>query len=143
MSDWFSLSVLQILSVLSFVTSLLAVVRVGAGSFHRLQHKFDASAADMNVAPEVKLPMWNWKVSGLPVSFSLGSILGEDEQEETETGLAGYTGGSTLVRMDWQVVHSQSGMCSYLWSRVRTRLNDDPQYHLSLNSLNRHYQWPS
>ncbi|KAI0688604.1 hypothetical protein BC835DRAFT_1284366 [Cytidiella melzeri] len=107
MGDWFSLSVLQILSILSFITSLLAVVRVGSASLGRLQqHKFEADIPHQpatTVAASVKIPTWSWKVSGLPVSFSLGSLLGEDEHEEVPTSIAGYTAGSTLVRMDWQL----------------------------------------
>lgn len=126
MSDWFSLSVLQILSVLSFITSVLAVVRVGAGSLNRLQHKFEADvnqpASGMNVAASVKFPPWNWKVSGLPVSFSLGSILGEDESEETEEAMGPYNGGSPLIRMDWQVTRPQIGTSVALAGRVNVHL---------------------
>jgi hypothetical protein len=115
MGDWFSLSVLQILSVLSFATSLLAVVRVGSASIGRLQHKFEAHVPQQpvaNVATSAKIPMWSWKVSGLPVSFSLGSILGEDEREEGQDSMGDYEGGSKLVRMDWQVARPAIGGCS-------------------------------
>ena len=70
-------SFLQILSVLSFFTSVLALVRVGSVSFHRLSHKFEAQPQQMGVASDAKAPLWNW--SG---SFSLGSLIGEDEEEE-------------------------------------------------------------
>ncbi|KAI0342251.1 hypothetical protein BDW22DRAFT_1331108 [Trametopsis cervina] len=108
MGDWFSLSVLQILSVVSFVTSILAVVRVGSGSLGRWQSKFEADVNHpvTDVATSVKIPLWSWKVSGLPVSFSLGSILGEDELEEVQESLGDYKGGAALVRMDWQVSRS-------------------------------------
>ncbi|KAI0739510.1 hypothetical protein C8Q80DRAFT_1111830 [Daedaleopsis nitida] len=100
MSDLLSLSVLQLLSVFSFLTSVLAVVCVGSGSLHRLAHRLepgvDAPAPDMNIAP-AKHPLWNW--SGLPVSFSLDSLIGEDDQEDSQ----GYVGGTELTRMDWQV----------------------------------------
>lgn len=109
MGDLMSLSVLQILSVLSFLTSLFAVVRVGAGSLHRFSHKFEANLnrppSDMNIA-DGKAPLWNWNLSG---SFSLGSLIGEDEEEEVGRS-GGYTGGSDLMRMDWQVSRAVSGM---------------------------------
>lgn len=147
MSDWFSLSVLQILSVLSFVTSVLAVVRVGAGSFNRLQHKFEANvnqpASGMNVATSVKFPVWNWKVSGLPVSFSLGSILGEDEPEETEDGMGQYAGAPSLVRMDWQVSRPQIGEFVELFGRVTQCLTPHQQSLLSHNTLSLQYLWQS
>ncbi|EJF59896.1 hypothetical protein DICSQDRAFT_148228 [Dichomitus squalens LYAD-421 SS1] len=98
MSDFLSLSVLQLLSVLSFLTSVLAVVCVGSGSFHRLAHRVehgvDAPAPDMSITSG-KHPIWNW--SGLPVSFSLDTLIGEDEEPQ------GYVGGTELTRMDWQV----------------------------------------
>ncbi|KAI0719745.1 hypothetical protein C8T65DRAFT_568596 [Cerioporus squamosus] len=104
MSDVLSLSVLQLLSVFSFLTSVLAVVCVGSGSLHRLAHRVepgvDAPAPDMSITSG-KHPLWNW--SGLPVSFSLDSLIGEDEQEEP----AGYVGGTELTRMDWQVSRSR------------------------------------
>lgn len=100
MGDIFSLSVLQILSVLSFLTSVLAVVCVGSGSLYRLSHKIEADVnqppSEMNVAG-AKVPLWNWSAS-----FSLGSLIGDDDDEEVG-GTPGYTGGSDLVRMDWHV----------------------------------------
>ena len=114
MGDWFSLSVLQILSIVSFVTSLFAVARAGSVTLGRWQHKFEANIQQpaANVAASVKVPMWSWKVSGLPVSFSLGSILGEDEeQDEGKDSMVGYHGGSMLVRMDWQLSRPATGSC--------------------------------
>ncbi|RDX52435.1 hypothetical protein OH76DRAFT_1554144 [Lentinus brumalis] len=103
MSELLSLSVLQLLSVFSFLTSVLAVVCVGSGSLHRLAHRVEPgvdAAPDMSITSG-KHPLWNW--SGLPVSFSLDSLIGEDEQEEP----SGYVGGTELTRMDWQVSRSQ------------------------------------
>ena len=98
MSDLLSLSVLQLLSVFSFLTSVLAVVCVGSGSLHRLAHRVepgvDAPAPEMSITSG-KHPLWNW--SGLPVSFSLDTLIGEDEEPQ------GYVGGTELTRMDWQV----------------------------------------
>ncbi|KAI0078052.1 hypothetical protein K474DRAFT_1706778 [Panus rudis PR-1116 ss-1] len=108
MTDFLSISLLQLLSVLSFVTSVFAVVRVGTGPLHRLsQHKFDwgitRSAVAMQDSAAATLK-WSW--NGLPVSFSLNTILGEDEEEGKEssatTHLGGYSGGAQLVRMNWQ-----------------------------------------
>ncbi|CAL1710167.1 unnamed protein product [Somion occarium] len=101
MSELLSLSVIQLLSIFSFFTSVFAVLRVGSGSFHRLSHKFESDvarpAADLNVGTA----KWSW--SGLPVSFSLNTILGEDEtKERSHEALGGYTGGGQLVRMNWQ-----------------------------------------
>ncbi|KIP10755.1 hypothetical protein PHLGIDRAFT_196459 [Phlebiopsis gigantea 11061_1 CR5-6] len=102
MADLFSLSFLQILSLLSFLTSVFAVVCVGAGSLHRLSHKLEANLnrppSQMNIAGE-KTPLWNWNLGG---SFSLGSLIGEDEEVEVG-GARGYTGGSDLMRMNWQI----------------------------------------
>ncbi|OBZ76032.1 hypothetical protein A0H81_03082 [Grifola frondosa] len=85
-SEFFSLSILQILSVLSFLTSILAVLRVGSGSLQ-----------SVNSGKH----LWNW--TGLPVSFSLGTLIGEEEQEEEKSTVGRYVGGSELVRMDWKV----------------------------------------
>jgi hypothetical protein len=108
MGDLFSLSILQILSVLSFFTSVLAVVRVGSGSLYRLSHKFEAhlnqQTPEMNVVSDAKAPLWNWSLGG---SLSIGSLIGEDEEEELGKDRR-YTGGSDLVRMDWQVARSIS-----------------------------------
>ncbi|EED78327.1 predicted protein [Postia placenta Mad-698-R] len=99
-----SLSILQVLSVLSFLTSILAVLHVGAGPLHRLSSKFDAdvhpaSHLNLNVG---KQHLWNW--SGLPVSFSLSTFIGDESREQgSEKGVSGYMGGSDLVRMNWQV----------------------------------------
>lgn len=116
MGDLFSLSVLQMLSVVSFCTSLLAVVCVGAGSFHRLAHKFDAHHPVTPPAPEMhvaKAPLWNWSLGG---AFSIGSLIGEDEEEEVGV-MPGYTGGADLVRMDWQLSRPVTGMSAPpLWS---------------------------
>jgi hypothetical protein len=111
MSDLFSLSLLQFISVLSFITSLLAVLRVGSGSLYRLSHKFDhddvsQTASELEVGNTPKVPSWNWSLSGLPVSFSLGTLIGEGEEEERQESthtMGGYTGGTDLMRMDWQV----------------------------------------
>ncbi|KAI9060028.1 hypothetical protein FKP32DRAFT_1595776 [Trametes sanguinea] len=104
MSDVLSFSLLQLISVFSFLTSILAVVCVNSGSLQKLAHRVDhgvdsSSASDIAIAPGKHL--WNW--SGLPVSFSIGSLLGEDEQTDT----TGYVGGSELSRMDWQVGQSR------------------------------------
>ncbi|OSD01005.1 hypothetical protein PYCCODRAFT_1445940 [Trametes coccinea BRFM310] len=104
MSDVISFSLLQLISVFSFLTSVLAVVCVNSGSLQKLAHRVDSgvdssSASDIAIAPGKHL--WNW--SGLPVSFSIGSLLGEDEQ----TDAAGYVGGSELSRMDWQLPDSR------------------------------------
>ncbi|KAI0329813.1 hypothetical protein GY45DRAFT_1324621 [Cubamyces sp. BRFM 1775] len=101
MSDVLSLSLLQLLSVFSFLTSVLAVVCVGSGSLQKLAHRVESGvdsppASDMAINPG-KHQLWNW--SGLPVSFSIGSLIGEDEQQDPN----GYIGGSDLSRMDWQV----------------------------------------
>ena len=105
MSDLLSLSVLQLLSVFSFLTSVLAVVCVGSGSLHRLAHRVepgvDAPAPEMSITSG-KHPLWNW--SGLPVSFSLDTLIGEDEEPQ------GYVGGTELTRMDWQVSRSRIGV---------------------------------
>ena len=116
MGDLFSLSVLQILSVLSFLTSILAVVRVGTVSLHRFSPKFEAhiNQPEMNVARDTKAPLWSWSLGG---SLSLGSLIGEEEEEEAGTG-RGYTGGSDLVRMDWQVARPVSSASRFrlaLW----------------------------
>lgn len=108
MSEILSLSVLQLLSVFSFLTSVLAVVCVGSGSLHRLAHRVesgvDTPAPDMSITSG-KHPLWNW--SGIPVSFSLDTLIGEDDQEESK----GYVGGTELTRMDWQVSRSRYGTC--------------------------------
>jgi len=110
MCDLLSLSVLQVLSVLSFLTSILAVLHVGAGPLHRLSNKFDAdvpsaSHFDLNAA---KQHGWNW--SGLQVSFSLGTLIGDDSREHgAEKGVGGYMGGSDLMRMNWQVGRPRLG----------------------------------
>ncbi|KAI0767602.1 hypothetical protein C8Q74DRAFT_1281212 [Fomes fomentarius] len=105
MSEILSLSLLQLLLVFSFLTSVLAVVCVGSGSLHRLAHRVesgvDTPAPDMSITSG-KSPLWNW--SGLPVSFSLDSLIGEDEQLEEPKG---YVGGTELTRMDWQVSRSR------------------------------------
>ena len=119
MSDFLSLSVLQLLSVFSFLTSVLAVVCVGSGSLHRIAHRVepgvDAPAPDMSITSG-KHPLWNW--SGLPVSFSIDTLIGEDDQEEQK----GYVGGTELTRMDWQVGRSRFGTCPLRLPRAR-RLN--------------------
>ena len=105
MSELLSLSVLQLLSVLSFLTSVLAVVCVGSGSLHRLAHRVDPGVdtptpdmdLDTMALTSGKHPLWNW--SGLPVSFSLDTLIGEEEKEPP----TGYVGGTELTRMDWQV----------------------------------------
>ncbi|KAI0649761.1 hypothetical protein C8Q79DRAFT_1006102 [Trametes meyenii] len=106
MSDFLSLSVLQLLSVFSFLTSVLAVVCVGSGSLNKFSHRVGATVespptSDMSITSG-KHHLWNW--SGLPTSFSVGSLIGEDEQVET----TGYVGGAELARMDWQVGRSPS-----------------------------------
>ncbi|KAH9933091.1 hypothetical protein B0H21DRAFT_699550 [Amylocystis lapponica] len=113
MSDLLSLSVFQVLSVLSFFTSVLAVVCVGSGSLHRLSHKL---GADFNMpvqapvtADMLKQHLWSW--NGLsPVSFSLGTLIGEDAQERgMKSILGGYIGGGDLMRMNWQVGRPRFG----------------------------------
>ena len=117
MADLFSLSFLQILSVFSLLTSVFAVIRVGAGSIHRLSHKLEANLnrppSQMNIAGE-KTPLWNWNLGG---SFSLGSLIGEDEEEEVG-GNRGYTGGSDLMRMNWPVSRPVTGMSHRCTGRV-------------------------
>ena len=119
MSDFLSLSVLQLLSVFSFLTSVLAVLCVGSGSLHRLAHRVepvvDAPPPDaMSSLTSGKQPLWTW--SGLPVSFSIDTLIGEDEPQEPQ----GYVGGTELTRMDWQVSRSprigpsSSVLCSSL-----------------------------
>ncbi|KAH9848145.1 hypothetical protein C2E23DRAFT_740273 [Lenzites betulinus] len=102
MSEILSLSLLQLLSVFSFLTSVLAVVCVGSGSLHkfRLDSAVSSATTDMSLAPG-KHQLWNW--SHLPVSFSINSLIGDDEPEEHN----GYVGGSELARMDWQVGRSR------------------------------------
>ena len=105
MSDFLSLSILQLLSVFSFLTSVLAVLCVGSGSLHRLAHRVepvvDAPPPDaMSSLTSGKQPLWTW--SGLPVSFSIDTLIGEDEPQEPQ----GYVGGTELTRMDWQVSRS-------------------------------------
>ncbi|PSS37962.1 hypothetical protein PHLCEN_2v189 [Hermanssonia centrifuga] len=139
MGDLFSISILQILSVLSFVTSILAVLRVGSVSLHRLSHKFEADVA--RPAPEMAVgnpAKWNWSLSGLPVSFSIGTLIGEDEGEEHENGMGGYTGGTDLVRMDWQISRPRTGttkICSGTSASARHCTTHDPFTPRSLCSL--------
>lgn len=115
MCEIMSLSILQVLSVLSFLTSILAVLHVGAGPLHRLSSKFDAdvhpaSHLNLNVG---KQHLWNW--SGLPVSFSLGTFIGDESREHgSEKGVSGYIGGSDLVRMNWQVGRPRLGVLPLL-----------------------------
>ena len=91
--------------------AVLAVVRVGSGSLHRFSNKFEAhlnqQTPEMNVAGDSKAPLWNWSLGG---SLSLGSLIGEDEDEELGKN-GGYTGGSDLVRMNWQVARPVSSRC--------------------------------
>ncbi|KAI0366520.1 hypothetical protein BV20DRAFT_971659 [Pilatotrama ljubarskyi] len=99
MSELFSLSVLQLLSVFSFLTSVLAVVCVGSGSLHKLRLESGVespSASDVSITPG-KHHLWTW--SGLPAAFSIGSLIGEHDQDDNSA----YVGGSELSRMDWQV----------------------------------------
>lgn len=102
MSDFLSLSVLQLLSVVSFLTSVLAVVCVGSGSLNRLATRPEPTVdtPPMSSITSGKQPLWTW--TGLPVSFSIDSLIGEDDQEEPQ----GYVGGTELTRMDWQVSRS-------------------------------------
>ncbi|KAI0634602.1 hypothetical protein C8Q77DRAFT_1113437 [Trametes polyzona] len=97
MSELLSLSVLQLLSVFSFLTSVLAVVCVGSGSLHKLRVDSGVASSSGMTLASGKHQLWNW--SGLPAAFSINSLLGEDDQEEPH----GYVGGSELTRMDWQV----------------------------------------
>lgn len=109
MCEILSFSVLQVLSVLSFLTSILAVLHVGAGSLHRLSNKFEA---DLNL-PQLSLNtgkphLWNW--SALPASFSLSSILGEETQERSaDEKELGFMSGSDLLRIHWQVGRPRLG----------------------------------
>lgn len=111
MSDILSLSVFQVLSILSFLTSILAVVRVGAGTLNRFSPRIDSevgSAPHMNLSAG-KPHLWNW--SGLPVSFSIGALIGEDDHivDVSEKQVQGYVGGSDLVRMNWHVTKHRTG----------------------------------
>ncbi|KAH9924992.1 uncharacterized protein BXZ73DRAFT_50186 [Epithele typhae] len=111
MSDFLSLSVLQLFSVVSFLTSVLAVLCVGSGSLHRIarpiQPGVDAPASDaMSSITSGKQPLWTW--TGLPV-ISLDSLIGEEESVESQ----GYVGGTELTRMDWQVSRSPRIVTTY------------------------------
>ena len=147
MSELLSLSVLQLLSVLSFFTSVLAVVCVGSGSLHKLAHRIepgvDAPTPDMDLDMSLtsgpgKHPLWNW--SGLPVSFSLDSLIGEEEKEQP----SGYVGGTELTRMDWQVsaARSRIGMSTLASRSLAVMITQDssppprvpsPQSHPHMN----------
>ena len=122
MGDLFSLSFLQIISILSFLTSVLAVVRVGSVSLHRLsqQQKWAADVprpeSDYTAQANLKLPSWslNWSLGGLPASFSIDSLIGEDDGqpqivEKSSVLHGGYNGGSPLSRMDWQLSRPRIG----------------------------------
>lgn len=112
MSDPFSLSFLQIFSILSFFTSCLALICVG--SVHRLhQHKFfnpntqpsGISQAQVDGKSAQTQQIWSWTLSGLPV-LSLNAIIGEDEAEygTTEEGLSvgGLESiGHQVLKMNW------------------------------------------
>ncbi|CCL99369.1 uncharacterized protein FIBRA_01387 [Fibroporia radiculosa] len=81
MCEFLSLSVLQILSVLSFFTSILAVLHVGTGSLHRLSNKFDTESAPSQIHLNVgKQQPWHW--SSLPASLSLASLLGDESKDQ-------------------------------------------------------------
>lgn len=113
MSEFLSLSVLQLLSVFSFLTSVLAVVCVGSGSLHKLRLESgvdSAPASEMSLAAGKHQP-WSW--GGLPVSFSINSLIGDDEVEEHTDG---YVGGSELARMDWQVERPRIGASTRLFA---------------------------
>jgi len=113
MSDFLSLSLFQILSVLSFLTSVLAIVRVGSGSLHRLSHRLDSDVArSPTEMPSVggggKTAVWSWSLSGLPTSFSLNTLIGDDESAgEDGTDLEGLSGGSHVVTVNWQASKSR------------------------------------
>ena len=109
MFDFLSLSVFQLLSILSFVTSVLAILRMGTGSFHRLSPKFETSTVPQASAVMTAARQWSW--SSLPSSFSLNALIGEDEEvKDTEKDLSGYSAGAELVRMDWRSDKPFSGM---------------------------------
>lgn len=108
MSDFLSLSLFQLLSVISFLTSVIAVLRLGPGSLHRFSHKYEpqvATSAEMGVGAD-KSTSWSWSMAGLPVSFSLSTLIGDEETgQDTEDdleNLSGVTSPSQVVRMHWQ-----------------------------------------
>lgn len=112
MSDLLSLSVFQVLSILSFLTSIFAVVRVGSGTLNRFSPRIDSdvgSSPHMNIGAGKPQP-WQW--SSLPSSFSIGALIGEDERADvSKDPLPDYVGGSELVRMNWQVSKQRTGRC--------------------------------
>ncbi|KAI0786922.1 hypothetical protein C8Q75DRAFT_252876 [Abortiporus biennis] len=111
MSDLLSLSLFQLLSVISFLTSVFAVLRVG-GSLHKLSNRFEHDVAHSPTdLPDGKSAMWNWSLSGLPVSFSLNTLIGDDESVNDETkDLEGYSDGSQelVLPLDWKAPKSSN-----------------------------------
>ncbi|KAI0942918.1 hypothetical protein AcW1_002683 [Taiwanofungus camphoratus] len=111
MCEILSFSVFQVLSVLSFLTSIVAVLHVGVGLSHRLSHKFDSEVNSVH-APHISIDaekhLWNW--NGLPVPFSLGTFIGEDARgQASRNSMGGYVGGAELVRMNWQAGRPRLG----------------------------------
>lgn len=113
MSDFLSLSLFQLLSVLSFLTSVIAVLRLGPGSLHRFSHKYEpqvsASSTEMGVGAD-KPASWSWSLTGLPVSFSLSTLIGDEEPgQDAEDDVEKLSAGaSQVVRMNWQLAKPRS-----------------------------------
>lgn len=136
MSELFSLSFLQIVSIFSFLTSCVALICVG--SVHRLhQHKFTQpggiSQAQVDGKPQTQ-QVWSWTLSGLPV-LSLNAIIGEDEVQygNPEEGIAvpGLDSiGQQVVRMNWPSMKvSQAGIASLNpTSSKRSPISSPPVY---------------
>ena len=117
MSDLLSLSLFQLLSVISFLTSVIAVLRLGPGSLHRFSPKYQpevsASSTEMGVGAD-KPASWSWSFTGLPVSFSLSTLIGDEEPgQDAEDDLEKLSGGSReVVRMHWQLARPRNyGQC--------------------------------
>ncbi len=119
MSDFLSLSLFQLLSVLSFLTSVIAVLRLGPGSLHRFSHKYEpqvsASSTEMGVGAD-KPASWSWSLTGLPVSFSWSTLIGDEEPgQDAEDDVEKLSAGaSQVVRMNWQLAKPRSGQCALL-----------------------------
>ncbi|TFK52951.1 hypothetical protein OE88DRAFT_1724695 [Heliocybe sulcata] len=107
MGDLLSLSVVLI-SVLSFVTSILAIV-VRVGFTHAVPFSLPSEAVQQHHEGHMSQAMaqvdklWHWSASlGLPFNVNGGS--GGPGMSEAGMGM-GYTGGAQLVRMNvnWHV----------------------------------------
>lgn len=146
MFDVLSLSVFQLLSILSLVTSVLAVLRMGTGSLHRLSHKFETSSVAQPSTAMTAAKTWSW--SSLPASFSLNALIGEDEEvrdAEKELSVSGYSAGAELVRMDWRSEKQLSRRSSFIGRCVATMRpypEMTPQRPHCLTP-SRHYRWRS